>query len=377
MTFLVDPDTGTLMRSTRRSHTLTGLATLVLAAGIALPATAQGRGDAGRPLDRALVSTTRPLSSEQQAQVKAFADAQLEALAQGDAEDMIAARDAIIQDARRPGVTGVFLRAFSSELVPGIDQMLQQQGDGMQTMRAENGLRILTFLRTPEALEIIVSTTNPVDVKDDSRRLVAAGLLPIAVEAVPQSGLGSAVLTSTARRLSEHLVEDANWIVVLEDLRAMNAIALNRNLTKENRAEVREMQFNAYARLANGIASSDTPSPIVKAIYRAMLGLRERLLDNSTAGDISNRQIANTLREMLKRIGSAAVRQWNGLEADPAMFQAYEGTLRVGAQLLSLLERRQDPKINALAAPMTAVAEKGDSSDQALTGLKAALKNLG
>jgi hypothetical protein len=115
----------------------------------------------------------------------------------------------------------------------------------------------------------------------------------------------------------------------------------------------------------------------VKAIYRAMLGLRERLLDNSTAGDISNRQIANTLREMLKRIGSAAVRQWNGLEADPAMFQAYEGTLRVGAQLLSLLERRQDPKINALAAPMTAVGENGDSSDQALTGLKAALKNLG
>ena len=377
MTFLVDPDTGTLMRSTRRSHTLTGLATLVLAAGIALPATAQGRGDAGRPLDRALVSTTRPLSNEQQAQVKAFADAQLEALAQGDAEDMIAARDAIIQDARRPGVTGVFLRAFSSELVPGIDQMLQQQGDGMQTMRAENGLRILTFLRTPEALEIIVSTTNPVDVKDDSRRLVAAGLLPIAVEAVPQSGLGSAVLTSTARRLSEHLVEDANWIVVLEDLRAMNAIALNQNLTKENRAEVREMQFNAYARLANGIASSDTPSPIVKAIYRAMLGLRERLLDNSTAGDISNRQIANTLREMLKRIGSAAVRQWNGLEADPAMFQAYEGTLRVGAQLLSLLERRQDPRINALAAPMTAMTEKGDSSEQALAGLKAALKNLG
>lgn len=377
MTYLVDLATGTLMRSTRRSYTLTGLATLVLAAGIALPANAQSRGDTGRPLDRGLVSSTKPLSGEQLDQVKAFAAAQLEALANGDADDLITARNALIQDARRPGVTGVFLRAFSSELVPGIEKMLQQQGDGMQTMRAENGLRILAFLRTPEALQLIVATTNPADVKDNSRRLVAAGLVPIAVEAVPQSGLGSAVLTSTARRLSENLVEDSDWIVVLEDLRAMNAIALNRTLTKENRSEVRDMQFNAYARLANGIASSDTPSPIVKAIYRAMLGLRERLLDNSTAGDISNRQIANTLREMLKRIGSAAVRQWNGLEADPAMFQAYEGTLRVGAQLLSLLERRQDPRINALAAPMTAVGEKGDSSDQALTGLKAALKNLG
>ena len=380
MTFLVDLATGTLMRSTRRSHTLTGLATLVLAAGIVLPANAQSRGNDGRPLDRELVSATRPLSTEQQGQVKAFAATQLEALADGDAEDLIAARDALIQDARRPGVTGVFLRAFSSELVPGIEKVLQQQGDGMQTMRAENGLRILAFLRTPEALELIVATTNPNDVKDKSRRLVAAGLVPIAVEAVPQSGLGSAVLTSTARRLSENLVDDSDWIVVLEDLRAMNAIALNRILTDENRSEVRDMQFNAYARLANGIASSDAPSPIVKAIYRAMLGLRERLADNSTAGDISTRQIATTLQEMLKRIGSAAVRQWDGLEADPDMFKAYEGTLRVGAQLFSLLEGRPNAKINALAAPMAAVTVNGstrESYNQALAGLKAALKNLG
>ena len=368
------------MRSTRRSHTLTGLATLVLAAGIVLPANAQSRGNDGRPLDRELVSATRPLSTEQQGQVKAFAATQLEALADGDAEDLIAARDALIQDARRPGVTGVFLRAFSSELVPGIEKVLQQQGDGMQTMRAENGLRILAFLRTPEALELIVATTNPNDVKDKSRRLVAAGLVPIAVEAVPQSGLGSAVLTSTARRLSENLVDDSDWIVVLEDLRAMNAIALNRILTDENRSEVRDMQFNAYARLANGIASSDAPSPIVKAIYRAMLGLRERLADNSTAGDISTRQIATTLQEMLKRIGSAAVRQWDGLEANPDMFEAYEGTLRVGAQLFSLLEGRPNAKINALAAPMAAVTVNGstrESYNQALAGLKAALKNLG
>ena len=380
MTFLVDLATGTLMRSTRRSHTLTGLATFVLAAGIVLPANAQSRGNDGRPLDRELVSATRPLSTEQQGQVKAFAATQLEALADGDAEDLIAARDALIQDARRPGVTGVFLRAFSSELVPGIEKVLQQQGDGMQTMRAENGLRILAFLRTPEALELIVATTNPNDVKDKSRRLVAAGLVPIAVEAVPQSGLGSAVLTSTARRLSENLVDDSDWIVVLEDLRAMNAIALNRILTDENRSEVRDMQFNAYARLANGIASSDAPSPIVKAIYRAMLGLRERLADNSTAGDISTRQIATTLQEMLKRIGSAAVRQWDGLEANPDMFEAYEGTLRVGAQLFSLLEGRPNAKINALAAPMAAVTVNGstrESYNQALAGLKAALKNLG
>ena len=368
------------MRSTRRSHTLAGLATLVLAAGIVFPANAQSRGNDGRPLDRELVSATRPLSSQQQDQVKAFAATQLEALADGDAEDLIAARDAIIQDARRPGVTGVFLRAFSSELVPGIEKMLQQRGDGMQSMRAENGLRILAFLRTPEALQLIVATTNPTDVKDKSRRLVAAGLVPIAVEAVPQSGLGSAVLTSTARQLSENLVDDSDWIVVLEDLRAMNAIALNRSLTDENRSEVRDMQFNAYARLANGIASSDVPSPIVKAIYRAMLGLRERLADNSTAGDISTRQIATTLREMLKRIGSAAVRQWDGLEADPDMFKAYEGTLRVGAQLLSLLEGRQDAKINALAAPMAGVSASAPTRatyNQALIALKAALKNLG
>jgi hypothetical protein len=111
-----------------------------------------------------------------------------------------------------------------------------------------------------------------------------------------------------------------------------------------------------------------------------MLGLRARLLDNATAGDVSNRQIAGTLRGMLVKIAEATVKQWSGLQKSQKMYVAYEGTLRIGAQLLSLLEGRPDDAINALANPMNIALDDrpgGPDRDKALANLKSAIKNAG
>lgn len=360
------------MRSTRRRSSLFGLTSLLLVAGLALPAAGQGRNDPGAPLDRELVSTSRPLSASQEDRVRAFAAFQLEGLSDGNIDSMVEARDAIIKTTTGPNVTGVFLRSFSNALVPGIQQLLERDSGPDQFMRAENGLRVLAFLHTPEALAILIETTDPGRTKDEGRRLVAAGLVPVAIE----EGLGSAVLVSTARDLAENLLKEPSWLVVLEELRGINAIALSPELTEQNRATVRAMQFDAYARLANAIAADAKPDPKVKAIYRAMLGLRERLRGNALAGDVSSQQVASTLRAMLKRIGTATVKQWDGLTRDRSLFVAYEGCLRVGSQLLSLLENDIDPKMNALAAPMGAVLEGEMSSSEGLAALKKAVSAL-
>ena len=362
------------MRSMSRSFLLAGLFGVLSAGAVCLPAS-------GQALDREIVTTTRPLTAAQTSKVSDFAAAQLSQIAQGDASSLIEARDSIIQDTRRPGVTGVFLRAYSKELVPGIRKILDKPGTGddLFTLRAENSLRILAFLRTPESVDLLVASNNPSRVSDRGQRLVAAGLVPLAVEPVPQSGLNSGGLTAMARDISENLRDETDWLVALEDLRAMNAIALNPGMTKENRAEVRSMQFQAYADLANRVEASDQPSELVLSIHRAMLGLRARLLANATAGDVSNKQIAQTLRSMLTTIGEATVKQWDGLQKSSQMYAAYEGTLRIGAQLLSLLEGRPDEAIDALAAPMTEALKTrpgGSARDKALANLKAALKKL-
>jgi hypothetical protein len=313
-------------------------------AAFVLPSTLATMAIGQTTLPQDIVGSTRPLSSEQRSAVEEFASDQMTEMANGDPTEVVAARNTLVQTARRAGVTGVFLRAYSNAILPQATAIL----GAAEPMRAENTLRVLAFLRTPESVGILVSSTDPMKINDEGRRLVAAGLLKIAVDGGAKSGLDSAVLTSTARSIAKNLSDDASWIVVLEELRALNAIALSSSLTKENRGELRGIQFGAFQQLSNRIEASDQPSDLIQAVYRAMLGLREKLLDKSTAGDISNKEIAKTLRMMLKNIADAAIKQWSGLQTNRRSFMAYEGVLRVGSQLLSLLDGRPDPKAEAL-----------------------------
>lgn len=357
----------------RSSRVVRSLSLLIAVGGLCLPtmdASAQRRGPA--TIASEIVQSTRPLDAGQRREVEGFTRSLVSEIANGDATDVVAARDALIETAKRPGVTGVFLRSFSEAILPAITPVL----DSDDAMRAENALRVLAFLRTPESTGLLVESMDPSRTTDAGRRLVAAGLLTIAVESVSQSGLGSAVLVSTARGVSEAAARETDWLVTLEELRGLNAIALNPTLTKDNRGQVRSMQFQTFAEIAGRIESNNTPDPLVQAIYRAILGLRGKILDNALANDVSTKEMANTLRGMLIDIAGAAVRQWNGLDEETTMMEAYEGTLRVGAQLLSLLEGRQDAKVNALAAPLTtALSATAGSQErrQAKAALEAAL----
>lgn len=357
----------------RSSRVVRSLSLLIAVGGLCVPsmeAVAQRRGPAA--ISTEIVQSTSPLDAAQRREVEAFTRTHVSELANGDPAEVVSARDALLGPTRLLNVTGVFLRSYSEAIIPAITPIL----DSDDSMRAENALRVLAFLRTPESTGLLVESIDPARTTDSTRRLVAAGLLGLTVEAVPHSGLGSAVLVSTARGIAEAAAVETDWLVTLEELRALNAIALNPTLTKENRAQVRGMQFQAFAEIAGRIESNTTPDPLVHAIYRAILGLRGKLLDNALAGDVSTKDIAATLRGTLIDIAGGAIRQWNGLDQDPSMLEAYEGTIRVGAQLFSLLEGRQDAKIDALAAPMSAAlaAKPGSPARrEAKAALEAAL----
>ena len=69
-------------------------------------------------LPQDIVGSTRPLSSEQRSAVEEFASDQMTEMANGDPTEVVAARNTLVQTARRAGVTGVFLRAYSNAILP-------------------------------------------------------------------------------------------------------------------------------------------------------------------------------------------------------------------------------------------------------------------
>jgi hypothetical protein len=344
------------------SRLVRSLSLLLVLGGACLPAgeaSAQRRGPSDISSD--ILRSSTPLNATQQKEVADFTRAQVADLANGDAARLTAARDALIQMARGSQVTGVFLRSYSDAILPAITPIL----DGGDSMRAENALRVVAFLRTPESAGLLVESVDPRRVSDNGRRLVAAGLLLIAVEPTPQSGLGSATLVSTARGIAEAVRAETDWLVALEELRALNEIALSPTLTKENRTQVRSMQFDAFGDIGRRIERNSAPDPLTKAIYRAMLDLRDKLLDNSVAEDVSASTVAETLRGMLVAIGAGAVKQWTGLDKDPEMMASYDGALQLGPALLLLLQQPDDPNINAMAAAMSkAAGSKAGSKDR-------------
>lgn len=311
-------------------------------------AAASASAAAQEPLPQNIVASSQPLSGNQESQVRAYADYWAGELADGDFQKMAQARDELVKSSRRAGVTVVFLQAYSSALMPHLTEMTS----GKESIRAENALRVAAFLRTPKAAELVVAQADPSRNRDEMRRLVAAGLLPVAVEDVKESGLNSAELTTLARSISQALENETNWHVALQDLRAMGAIASSKTLTGVNRRVVRELQFQSFNELVKRAATSSTPSPLIQAVYRALLDLRMRLISAGTAANNNTRDLATMLRMSLKTVGNAAIKQWQGLSTDLEARTSYEGALRVGSQLLSLLEGTPDSRAAALAEAM-------------------------
>lgn len=324
---------------------LFAIITLTLFTTLALPTAGAAAQD---QLGQQIIASSQPLSSSQESEVRAFADYWAGELADGNFEDMAEARDELVKASRRAGVTGVFLQAYSAVLLPHLNRLVE----GEESIRAENALRVAAFLRTPKATELIVAQADPSRNSDEMRRLVAAGLLPVAVADVKESGLNSAELTTLARSISRSLEHETNWHVALQDLRAMGAIASSTTLTGVNRRVVRELQFQSFNSLVNRAAATSTPSPLMQAVYRALHDLRMQLISEGTAANNNTRELAVNLRRSLKTVGTAAIKQWSGLSTDPAARTSYEGALRVGSQLLHLLDGTPDSRAAALALAM-------------------------
>ena len=317
----------------------TGLLCVVLASGTAVgatPAQSSRSGDLPSSLPQDIISTRSAVTPSQKAKIDAFVGKLSEILAKAKSQsaELLKARDLLIQSTRLAGVTPVFMRTYSEAVIKDVGPLVY----GDDPLRSENALRVIAFLQTPQALGILVESLDPDRSKDASRRLVAAGLLPTATAPGAKSNLDSASLANSARNIALSVRGEEDWVVVLEELRALNQIAINPLLSEQNRSEIRTIQFETYKSIADRIAKSEKPSEMIFAIHRAMLGLRTQLINKSTATDFDSTRVAKLLEQMIAEIAKASVSHWSAINGNPRLKSGYESTLKIGTQLLSLLK---------------------------------------
>lgn len=332
----------TTMRLSLRST----LALTTILSFCTLPALGQDR------LDQDVVAANSALNDQQQQQVLDYVEVWTEDLASGDTRKMIEARDELIKPTLRGGVDVYFLQAYSKYLLPKLEPIIS----GSEHIRGENAMRVAAFLHTPQSAMLIVERTDPDKNPDEFSRLVAAGLMATVVRDVRHSGLNSGELTALARTLANSIrKETTNWHVVLKDFRALGEIAASPELTELNRRDVKALQFQSFSNLVQRAGESTTPSPLMEAVFRSLLDLRSKLISSGGTGQTQSPQLVQEVKNTLLSTGKAAVKQWSGLSSDASLRNAYEGVLRVGAQILSLLgttDSQTDRAISALAEAM-------------------------
>ena len=359
-------DIGMTMRSSRLASACVLLAALGGACVPASDAVAQRRAPGGIPEE--ILNASSSLSAQQVEAVKGFASQRIQDLSSGSPEEVVEARDTLIDPIKsRP--TPVFLRAYAEVLLPAITPLVS----GDDSMRAENALRVAAFLKTPESAELLISASDPKSVDDAGVRLVAAGLLSVACRADAQSAIPATTLVSMARSIAANVARESDWLVVLEELRAMQGIVRHPDMSDQSQKAAREILFDAFSELGSRIESSKTPSPLINAVYRAISDLRVQVAQGGNRNDFDASRVTAALREMLLHVARAAVTHWDALTEDLPTFRAYAITLTAGSQVYDVFDSSsQGSQLSRLDDPMNAYLEAVES----LPGLQLRLDDM-
>ncbi len=189
-------------------------------------------------------------------------------LASGDPISVNDARGEMISPARSPSATPIFLRAYSEAAVPALTTI----ASGNDPFRAINALQVARFLRSPEGVEVIIARVDPAGESNRAKRLVASGLL---AEAITDAGMNPVQLDGTTRRLASLAAAEADWMIMLQEMEALDAVANLRDVAAASVELARQSQVRV---LETAVARMKSDPQVVEAIYRTLLELRNQLV---------------------------------------------------------------------------------------------------
>jgi hypothetical protein len=227
-------------------------------------------------LPNSIVAASAPLSARDSQSVTDFVAGWTAQLADGDPLEVNKARGELISPARSPSATPIFIRAYSEAVVPALAPLV----GGDDTFRAINALQVARFLRSAEAVELIVVRADPAQESDRAKRLVAAGLLAAAIR---DGQLNPAQLDGTTRRIATVAGTEADWMILLQFMEALDAIANLPNTPQASIDLARRSQLTVLEATVSRMKGPGGNPELIEAVYRSLLELRNQLVRMSSS----------------------------------------------------------------------------------------------
>ncbi len=290
--------------------------------------------NASASLDRAIVASSTTLTEAQKAAIQTFAAGEVETIATStDQAALDAARRTLTDPPRDPAATAVFRRGYSIVLTP----LLSPIAAGSDLRRAILAMQVLRFLRSNEALDVLLNRASSAMEKDGTRRIVAAGL---AADLAVDADLSTIQVEALAKRLAACALAETDPFALQQQLEGFNSFLKRPQLTPDTARNVRKAEFDSIVALASSIAKNSSADGRVASVYRALISVRNQWVEMPVAEkSAAAPQLARGLIDLLK----ASERQWTTGHASAHTSTAYAGMCNSAEVLLRLVDRSIRP----------------------------------
>lgn len=269
-----------------------------------------------------LANTTGQLSAEQRRQIADYARYWSAALMSDDFETARRARRRLVEPFSGIGVGRIFRDEYARAAMPELDKVL----DSDNTFAAVNAIQVAADFRNDQALSVMRERCGTREQRWQVRLWAARGLGRIAREA---EDIPPRTIVSAVRDLTRAGENERHWLVLQRQFEALAAIGTD---------EAREAQVSVLrATLARISDDAEGPSDQMQAVHRALLLLRNQLLDPGLSS-AQLRSLGTATGPLLGEILEIGVMHWDSANADDDIRAAYNGAMAMTKNLLELID---------------------------------------
>ncbi len=266
------------------------------------------------------------LTPQQRDQIRTFAEFYCNQLATGDIPDADQAKRQLLDPMRAPMVTGDFRSAYSKVLTPCLGGVI----DGDNPHAAANAMQLLGFLGTPAALDVL---QDHIDSKDEdcfAIRLSAAKAFRMAAEA---GRLEANDLNPLLRQFEAACRSETDPLVLRRQFEAIASI---------DSSVARGALLSAVGKKLEELQRQTEPSPLMEAIYPALVRLRDQYL-NLRLGAADQKVFGKDVAHLLCKVFEVGLAHWDKIQSDEQtrteIGRSYRGAIRVAESFLKTIDR--------------------------------------
>lgn len=283
-----------------------------------------------------LVSLTSELNAQQRRQLADYAQYWSAALLSEDMDYARRAKRRLVEPFGLLGVRRIFRDEYARAAMPELNKVI----DSNNNFAAVNAVQVAIEFRNEAALSLMRERCGARESRWQIRLWAARGIGRIAAEA---EDIPSRTIIAAVRDLSRAGETETHWLVLQRQFEALATI---------NNEQSREAQVSLLRTTLNRIAAdSTTPSEMMQAVHRALLLLRNQLLDPSLPS-AQLRALGTETGPLLGQIFDIGIMHWDNAIEDRDVRASYNGAISVSKNLLELIDSQvrgpaaQRPRFN-------------------------------